>query len=62
MCKYALEERRKCFRLCIMYKIINKNVPDYLCSLVPLRVGVRANYNLQNARNFVLVKTKHAKT
>ncbi len=58
----SLEDRRKYFRLTTMYKMVNNNVPEYLCNLAPTRVGARVNYNLRNGANLSLVKTNHVKT
>ncbi len=58
----SLEERRKYFRMCNMYKISNKLVPEYLSSLIPLRVGDRTRYNLRNKNNLSLVMANHVKT
>ena len=58
----SLEDRRKYFRLTTLAKMVNKKVPEYLSSLVPMSVGARANYNLRNAGNLSLIKTNHVKT
>ncbi len=58
----SLEERRKFFRLCYLYKMANKKVPKYLSDLMPLSVGERTNYNLRNVGNLSLIRTKHVKT
>ena len=58
----TLDLRRKLARLSILYKMVNNQVPDYLCNLVPSRVGDRVGYALRNAGNIGLVKTKHVKT
>ena len=42
--------------------MVNKKVPEYLCNMVPMTVGARANYNLRNAGNLSLVKANHVKT
>ncbi len=57
----SLENRRKYFRLTTMYKMVNNHVPNYLCSLAPIRVGARVNYNLRNGANLSLVKSNHVK-
>ncbi len=58
----SLEDRRKYFRLNNCYKMVNNKVPEYLCDLIPQRVGARANRNLRNANHLSLVKTRHVKT
>ncbi len=50
------------FRMNTMFKILNKLVPEYLSSLVPLRVGDRTHYNLRNQDNLSLVMANHVKT
>ncbi len=58
----TLEMRRKYFRMCIMYKMINNLAPEYLCGLLPLRVRDRANRQLRNGNNLSLIRTNHVKT
>ncbi len=58
----SLEDRRKYFRLNTCYKMVNNKVPEYLCDLIPQRVGARANRNLRNANHLSLIRTRHVKT
>ncbi len=58
----SLEERRKYFRMCNMFKMTKKLVPKYLCDLVPTTVGDRTQYRLRNANNLSLVMANHVKT
>ncbi len=45
-----------------MYKLTNKQSPDYLCDLMPLLAMDRTNYNLRNANHISIPKTNHIKT
>ncbi|KAK3095789.1 hypothetical protein FSP39_019145 [Pinctada imbricata] len=46
-----LKTRRQNKKLCLMYKIYNNLVPNYLSDLVPDQVGLNNPYNLRNSDN-----------
>jgi hypothetical protein len=47
----TLSTRRKVKKLLLVYKIVNKEAPDYLYELVPPLVSANVNYNLRNSHN-----------
>jgi hypothetical protein len=50
----SLDTRRSMQKSCVMYKIQNDLVPDYLINACPPLVGHMTNYNLRNADNIAL--------
>ena len=45
-----LQDRRRRAKLNLFYKIITKESPNYLISLLPQSVGRRTSYNLRNKK------------
>ena len=50
----TLKTRREHKKLCLMYKMVNNTAPNYLCELLPPRVGENTMYNLRNTDDFTL--------
>ena len=53
----TLEERRCKSRLKTMYKVINKDAPEYLQSIIPATQG-QHDYQLRHENNYPVVKTR----
>ena len=47
-----LEDRRKNVKILFMHKIVNNMLPEYLCELLPNKVGVNVNIQTRNSGNF----------
>ena len=58
-----LSLRRKMHKLCLMYKMVHKLAPPYLCNLCPGFVRDRSRYSLHSANNLCLpyVRTERHK-
>ncbi len=52
----TLANRRKYYKLILMYKILNNKTPAYLKDLIPMRTGERTGYNLRNPNRITLVR------
>ena len=57
----SLLNRRKYYRLVLMYKIQNDLAPSYLRNILPPIRARRSNYNLRNASNFTIPVTRTKK-
>ena len=50
----TLKTRREHKKLCLMYKMVNNTAPNYLCELLPSRVGENTMHSLRNTDDFTL--------
>lgn len=53
-----LSSRRSTHKLVLFYKMVNRQVPDYLSDLVPNSVGSQSRYSLRNERNLQAIACK----
>lgn len=53
-----LKTRRTVKKLCLFYKILNGQAPDYLSDLVPPTVAAQNPYNLRNSQNIAIEPTR----
>jgi hypothetical protein len=53
-----LSERRKTQKLLMYHKMIHGAAPEYLCELVPPRVGEINRYNTRNAENYSQIRCR----
>ena len=58
-----LSDRRKMHKLCLMYKMVNKLAPSYLCNICPTFVNERSCYSLRSGNDLCLpyVRTERHK-
>ena len=58
-----LSDRRKMHKLCLMYKMVNKLAPSYLCKICPTFVNERSCYSLRSGNDLCLpyVRTERHK-
>ena len=57
-CWEPLSERRKRTNLCLMYKTVNGEVPDYLYKLLAAQERDTNPYHLRNSENLVIPQTR----
>ena len=49
-----LSDRRELRKLCLFYKIVDGNIPNYLCDLLPRTVNRMREYNLRHSDNVTI--------
>ncbi len=54
----TLEKRRERQQMCMLYKIVNGQVPETLSQILPMQIQDRLNYNLRQGHNLVGLRTR----
>ena len=54
----TLSKRREHHKLCLFYKIVNREAPEYLCNLLPDVVADRHNHNTRQSSNILDIRTR----
>ena len=57
-CWESLSSRRRKHKLTFFYKMLNGLHPNYLCELIPERIGNGSDYNLRNAEDIQGIRSR----